>query len=391
VSISLSNKDITSINIINQVARNSLSINKSIHLNIILYWIRKLDIQIQDFFTLGMPDEFIESIFHKATKLINGLCCIAPWCVSFNKPGSLKKTLTSKNTRKSGQVFHYYMYCTKCGIQYCNDNYSLEMIERGYFINLAWNNIRKSLYKQYSLKILAAEFNTTVDKTRRSIIFLVANKLVDSEELSLNIPKYHDYEIIEKIKIMISKGMLMKNIKSELSLTYNEILFYWLKSDIIISYIEKNVYKTENHTLNRYNDVEINNSIDLVITHNKNNLFLEAIDFLNEHNLQITIKNMSTYLNVCPETLRNWGLLPYIKKAKQDKKNKEHEDNITSFILSAEKIVNDMLSSNEEILSDEVYKRIRKKRNVIVRQYPEVTKKISQIIKEGKSRSKSYS
>jgi len=81
--ISLSDNDMTSITTIKQVARDSLSTRKSIHLNIILYWIRKLDISFEDFLALDISNKFIESLFNKKTKLIGQIACISPWCCNF--------------------------------------------------------------------------------------------------------------------------------------------------------------------------------------------------------------------------------------------------------------------------------------------------------------------
>jgi len=259
------------------------------------------------------------------------------------------------------------------------------MIERRYFIDLAWNKVRTSLYKKYSLKELAVEFDTSIDKIRCSIIFLTSNNLISDEELPLNLPKQHDYEIVEKIKTMINQGMLMKNIKSELCLTYNELLFYWLKSDIMINYIERNSSKSDSCILLSQNHLEVSDHDPINDKNiNKSELIFQAIGFLNNNNSTITIKSISNYLGVCPETLRNWGVLHLIKQAKQNRRSKEDNNNRINLVLSAEKIVNDMLLNNEQVLSDEVYKKLGRKRNSIVRTYPEVTEQINKIIKHGK-------
>ena len=370
----MSPTEASNIGSIKQIARESKSNQTFIHLQSILYWIRKLNTPINKFFALYVPDTFIERTLSKREPLANKYYCIAPWCTSYSKSGSLCRTGTYKKTTKGKSVSYYYLYCNECGTEYYIDKSKRQLIERGYFINLAWNKVKDLLNEQYSLRQLARTLDTTVDKVLRSIIFLAANSLIDKGLISIKLPELHDDKTIEKMRNGIKQGMPAKKMRKRLHLSYNDFLFYWLRSDLTVSRIER--------CLGRPKPEEQNNM-------NKE-ACAKAIDFLKNHNIKITIKTVSNYLDVCPETLRNWGVFDDIKQAKAAQIAREQKINRMLYIKNAEKIVEELLENEKEITSQAVYEKIGKHRTVLARSYPGITQEISKIINKGKQLSKTF-
>jgi len=72
------------------------------------------------------------------------------------------------------------MYCECCGTKYCRDSSHASLLERGYFINFAWERVNPLLCIDTSLSSLSEKLNSPEDKVKRAIIFLATNKLIDS-------------------------------------------------------------------------------------------------------------------------------------------------------------------------------------------------------------------
>ncbi len=348
-----------------QVARETKSTQTFIHLKNILYFARKNNMSLEDFFTCQIPNDFIDNIFMRPVLLKNNYHCIAPWCKNYLKAGNLKRTTTSVKHLSSGQTLGYYMYCPCCGIEYAIDNTTKELKERGYFISLAWDKIKNSLDSGLSLDKLATLFSTTEDKIKRCIIFLSANSLINRQNLQIELPKEHDVGIDEKIIELINLGWGSKKIRASLDLSHNSFLYYWFLPQIRIAYINRHILRPDK-------------------TKNENNLCSEldhAIKYLVEKNSLITVKSICSILNTCPETLRNWGLLDKIQKAKTVQSGIIRKNQSNLYIDSSKKYILQQNLSGIHVYSDQLYLHLGKKRTVIVRTMPEVTRKISNLLK----------
>lgn len=361
----LSKNEIITIKGIYQVARETKFTQTFIHLKNILYFTRKNNMSLEDFITCQIPNDFIDNIFKRPILLKNNYHCIAPWCKNYLKAGNLKRTTTSVKHLSSGQTLGYYMYCPCCGAEYAIDNTTKELKERGYFISLAWDKIKNSLGTGLSLDKLATLFSTTEDKVKRCIIFLSANSLINKKNLHIELPKEHDLRIEEKIIELINLGWGSKKIRASLDLSYNYFLYYWFLPQIRIAYINR-------HTSRPY---KINNE------NNLSSKLDEAIKYLIENNSLITVKSICGMLNTCPETLRNWSLLDKIQKAKNEQAEIIRNNQSNLYIDSSKKYILQQNLSGIHVYSNQLYLHLGKKRTVIVRTMPEVTRKIADLLK----------
>lgn len=348
-----------------QVARETKSTQTFIHLKNILYFARKNNMSLEDFFTCQIPNDFIDNIFKRNILLKNNYLCIAPWCKNYLKTGNLKRTTTSVKHLSSGQTLGYYMYCPCCGVEYAIDNTTKELKERGYFISLAWDKIKNSLDSGLSLDKLATLFSTTEDKVKRCIIFLSANSLINKKNLQIELPKEHDLRIEEKIIELINLGWGSKKIRATLGLNQNSFLYYWFLPQIRIAHINRHILRPDKIK----NDNKLSNELD------------HAIKYLIENNSLITVKSICSILNTCPETLRNWSLLDKIQKAKNAQAEIICKNQSALYIDSSKKYILQQNLSGIHVYSDELYLHLGKKRTVIVRTMPEVTRKIADLLK----------
>lgn len=362
--IKLSKRELIALKGIYQIARESKSNQSSLHLKNTLYFSRLSKVSLEKLLTTKIPDDFIDNILIKPMMLKNYYHCIAPWCKNYLRSGRLERTATSTKHLSSGQTLNYYLYCPCCGTEYAiNEN--KELGERGYFIDLAWNKVKNSLNNDMSLSQLAELFDSTEDKIKRCIIFLSANSLISKNNLQIKLPKVHDNSLKEKIIELVNNGILGKKIKSSLGLSYNSFLYYWFLPEIQIAYINRHISRPDK----RKCENTLSNELDAAINH------------LVKNNINISVKSVCKVLNISSETLRNWNLLDVIQKAKNKliatnmKKIKE------MYLIESEHYIKRQNLSGNHVYSDQLYLHLGKKRTVIVRTMPEVTRKISNLLK----------
>lgn len=361
----LSRNELTTSKGIYQIARESKSTQTFLHFKTALYFSRLSNTPLEEFFTSMIPNDFIESIFKKPSLLKNSYYCIAPWCKNYLRAGKLETTTTSTKHLSSEYTLNYYMYCPCCGTEYAIDKKSKEIKERGYFISVAWNKIKNSLGSGLSLDKLTALFSTTEDKVRRCIIFLSANSLINNQNLQIDLPKEHDNHIKEKIIEFINLGWGSKKIRATLGLNQNSFLYYWFLPQIRIAYINRHVLRPDK--------IKNENNLPSELDH--------AIKYLIEKNSLITVKSICSILNTCPETLRNWSLLDKIQKAKNVQAEIIRKNQSALYIDSSKKYIIQQNLSGIHVYSDDLYLHLGKKRNVIVRTMPDVTRKIADLLK----------
>lgn len=351
-----------------QIARKSKTTQTFIHLSTILHLLRTADVSFKDFAEMEIPKDFIESILKHDSRMVDQYSCLAPWCEGYLKPGTLKRTATSTKKRKDGNTYNYYMYCSKCGLEYCL-NKDKKIVERGNFISFAWEKLWPKIDDLQTLRQFASNLGSTVDKTRRAIVFLAANNLIKSENLPIEVPNTPNPELISTIIDLINLGLPAKQICNKLKVTYNQFLYHWFMPLVQISYFNRKKTRISQCT----------GSLK------RRKAFESAIDYFLRNNKTITIQAVTKYLGICPETLRLWGLLTELKKAKksqQEIRHKKYEACIKQF---AEEIIRELQVNSEPVTSKEVYKRIGRSRNSIVRSHPQVTQHITQLITNDKN------
>jgi hypothetical protein len=122
------------------LARNNKIEQSFISLDTVLRILRACNVSMETFLTTEVPVGFIKSLcISKKIAPIKEFACMAPWCKGYLKPGTLKRTGTLKKSLGDGHVYSFYMFCSKCGVKYSIRYEDSTLVERGYFIELAWN------------------------------------------------------------------------------------------------------------------------------------------------------------------------------------------------------------------------------------------------------------
>lgn len=357
----------TTMSSIIQIARSTKSSLTFIHLGSILYFLRKCSIPIQNFFNMNLPQEYIESILNPKTRLIDNHCCQAPWCKQYLKNGSLKRSPTSLKLHKSGRTLKYYMYCESCATEYALDTNGF-LCERSYFIQFAWNKVRPLLSSCSTLKEITLKLNSSQDKVTRSIIFLAANHLITQDDLPVNMPSTHNDTIMSRIKDNVIKGIPAKKIRSELGLKYNDFLYYWLSTECQLLQFNKKIRRPDKASSQE----------------ERERIFTSVVEELIDSGIPITINSICEKIDICPESLRLWGLLPKVKEYKRMQSSLFKESYRNEILIKVNEILYKSHSSNNQINSEELYKSIGVNRTVLVRNFPDLTKYIHERLLEYK-------
>ena len=340
-----------------QGVRNSKSTETEIHLNTILSIIRNREIPLEKFLVMSVQKDFAQMIFAKSEKLLNQLCCQVSWCPQSKTPGQLIRTNTTIKTHKDGASLKYYMYCPHCSTEYALNKANNLITIREPLISLANQIIQSSPHSPSTLSILATEHHASIDAMRRSLIFLISNKLISETLVQLNLPTHLQPHIKNAILDDVIAGIPMKQIQKKFNLRYNEFLFYWLNIEIRLA--------THNHHISRPDKLSSPEEHFYLID--------DAIQFLTMSKRAITIKSICEHLNVCPETLRNWGGLEYIKASKSlqsQQLNDEFRQN------TREKVDIYFNHANQEscsVTSQDIYTYLGINRTVLVRKSPDLT------------------
>jgi hypothetical protein len=357
----------TTMSSIMQLARCTKSSLTFIHLGSILHFLRKCNVPIQEFFSMNLPQEYIVSILRPKVRLIDNLTCQAPWCKQYLKNGSLKRTPSSLRIHKSGDTLKYYMYCKSCATEYALDTNGL-LCERSFFIQFAWNKVRPLLSSCCTLKELTLKLNSSQDKVTRSIIFLAANHIIAQDDLPVNIPSTNNEVIMSRIKDNVIKGIPAKKIRSELGLKYNDFLYYWLSIECQLLQFNKKVRRPDKASSKE----------------ERERMFTSVVEELIDSRIPITINSICEELDICPESLRQWGLLPKVKEYKNLQTDLFKENYRDEILNKANEVLYKTHLSNNQISSEELYKSIGVSRTVLVRNFPDLTKYIHERLLEYK-------
>lgn len=359
--------NISTISSLLQTCRGTSSTMRHTHLNTLFTVIREKEMPLDEFANLSAPETFIESVLKQDSPLKELYSCQAPWCPSYGQPGSLSRTATSTKRKKDGTHLNYYLFCKECGIEYAIDSSSKGILERGYYIELGWNKVKRLAEEGYSKREISRLLGVPEDKVLRCLIFLIANTLITPENYNFELPKKPKAEIINEFMKLIQTGDKVKQIRKTLKLSYSEFLYYWSLPEVKIFWLKTTIPASRVYKKDWVTQLPIVNKILL------------------KHPEPITIKRVSQMLSIHPESLRLQGLLPEIAEAK--KKQKEILQNERSVILKtqADEAIKKLKENNLQTTSEAVYKILGIGRTVLVRTHPEVTAYISKILKAAKS------
>lgn len=138
---------------------------------------------------------------------------------------------------------------------------------------------------------------------------------------------------------------------------YNDFLFYWLTEAIRKFYIKNVLKRSDKHSSQFEREYQLESAINNLAAKNK----------------PITVKDICKFLNISPETLRNWGFLNKVKEYKSIQKVKLDEELKQDITQKAEELFAHLQIKREQITSDNLYKSLGKRRTVIVRKFPDLT------------------
>ncbi|MTI80833.1 MAG: TniQ family protein [Firmicutes bacterium] len=348
-----------------QTARHTRSKDQCLSIKVLLEIVRSLSIGFTDFAEIKVPLSFKESVYRNVT-LKEKYSCVAPWCNSYNAPGSLKRTSTSVKSLEDGRKFKYYLYCQDCSTQYAIDYYTNILVERGYFIELAWDKVKQLLNGEHTLAKISSILGETKDRVKRSIIFLATNNLVDRKNVCIHVPESdEEIKVLTLINRIKKESGSIKNIWRELGWNYNEFLYYWFKPEVQLVYINRKIANPQKR-------------VDKSIMHKK---VIKILTNYLEIDSTITIENIAKELSVCHETLRRHGTLPIIKEFKEGQK-KARFNREKQVLLSEIKNIYECLSRRgHSITSTKIYEELGQSRNAIYKRHPEVTNFVTKLVK----------
>lgn len=336
-----------------------------VHLSLVLSVLRLRDMSCAEFSRLEVPCSFVESVLSEKKPLCKAYTCMAPWCQSFGKPGSLERTATSKKV-VDGQHLNYYMRCQHCLSECAIDASTRGLTERGYFISLGWGKVRERLLKGERIKEIARSLGEQPDKILRCAMFLAANNLLPHEILKSYVPAVLDSIATGTIIASISNGDSVKKLWKEKKWSYREFLYYWFLPEVRLAWLSK---------VRRFPERKSDPA-------NRGRLVAAALKELDRKGEQVTILKVCGVLGISQETLRLWGVLPIVKEHKLRKNETEYYQREAEYIRKADSAIVKLRLENQVVLSELVYKELGVRRTVLVRNYPSVTAYIHQRLKE---------
>ncbi|MFX3636700.1 MAG: TniQ family protein [Candidatus Pristimantibacillus sp.] len=332
-----------------QHARQSLAQDRTLHISFLLSTLKNNEIEIKEFLELELPAIFREAIYSKRISLKDKLFCLAPWCSSYKKSGSLKKTGTSLKRRASGNVLKYYLVCNTCGCEYAiNEEDQLE--ERMYFIE-AFNKLKEQVFVEPSLKELVLKTGLTADKVRRSLAYFRSRNTFQDIDYQSGIVIKEDF-LSEFIKA-IDKGETIKAINNwNCWEDHNEYLTYRYHIRVIQALNKKDMKVIE-------------------IKPDKKHEIINLLECMYEQDEEISLKTVCEKLGVCDETIRYWGCNKVISEMKEKQKERRILEKKT---LIYSKVDDFFLNNiNTKLSAAEIYRHIEFQRNVLWRIAPEIT------------------
>jgi hypothetical protein len=332
-----------------QHARGSLSNKRTLHISFILNALKENEIEVEEFLELEVPSIFIKSLRSEIVLKKDQISCLAPWCSSYQKPGSLKKTGTSLKRKENGRVLKYYLVCDTCGCEYAlNEVDQLE--ERTYFIK-AFNKLNDQENQTSNLKEIMLITNDTADKVKRCFAYFRSRNVLDDFDFykGLLVKK----ELLNKFIKALDSGESIKAIRKwDCWESYNNFLTYRYHNKVI-------------QTIHKHREKILN--IDPL----KKDKVIELLESMFEENENISLNSVCERLGVCVETIRNWGCNNTISEMKEKQKVARRLDKneliyskVDSFLLQ---------NKSKKISAAEIYNHIKIQRTILWRIAPEIT------------------
>jgi hypothetical protein len=341
-----------------QHARDSLSQKRTLHISFILKTLFDNQITMDQFLSMPIPQNFIDSVRREVVPKYDQHFCIAPWCSSYLNPGSLVKTGTSLRRLTSGELRYYYLACKKCGCEYAL-NKAGELAERTYFIE-GYNRLKDIVFVEKSVKRLASESGFTEDKVRRCLAYFQSRNIFSEADNTTNL----DFTLLNDFVSALEKGKTIKEVQTwNRWESYNHFLLHRFHSNVMQALIQ--VKRPRSH----YNDSTVNRE-----------RVHQVLKQMLQGGKDITISSVSDIVGVSPETLRNWGCNQDIASVKNYQKEQRIQQMRNSLYNSIDKYFE--IRKKVIVYSSELYQYLGKKRTVLWRISPEITSYVSEMVNQ---------
>ncbi|GLX71426.1 TniQ family protein [Paenibacillus glycanilyticus] len=325
-----------------QVARNSLSKKRTLHIETLLRILIHYRMDIRAFIVLDIPCSFRDSLLN-TRKNVSNFCCSAPWCNFFNKQGSLVSTGTGTKKYKNGQILHTHVGCTACGCRFALTRNN-QIITKDDFIQ-AFEVIKTTDSDEADISRLSNYSN----RKRKRVIAYFKTRSVFSN-LSYTVDNNKLRGVIEDVQ----KGKTLSEIQLWNCWISEEEFFVYRYHSAVLK--ELLCYKRP-ALPRKIRDIYYPKIIALG-------------EFYLENDQEITVEGISTEIGVSSNTLSKWGYNKVIK----DYREKQREIRLQKWKENIYRDIDFFFESNvsEKILSQDVYKSIGVKQSYLCHFAPEI-------------------
>ncbi|QQE78365.1 TniQ family protein [Alicyclobacillus sp. SO9] len=339
-----------------QHARNSLAEKRALHLGLLMSLLHDLHISMSEFLVTEVPRPFVDSLTQSTDPLVQRLACVAPWCSSFERPGSLMKTGTTYKEYSDGTSSKYFMACTDCGCEYAlvNDG---EIQERTSFI-AGYHQIMPLIHLGMSIKKVSAHLSQPVDQIQRVGAYF-STRLDIAGQVVLNA------KLLRRFVTAVADGETLRSIQQ------------WPQWDSYQAYLRYRYHSDVMRALHMYKRTRESKRQDLAARRRQ---VRQVLDSLVREDVNITIRTVCKMLKVCPETIRNWNCNELIFEAKRNQAAERSAHKLAKVVPKAEELFT--IHQKEEVLSAQLYEFIGVGRTVLWRQAPEITAHLSLMLRE---------
>ncbi|WP_336765901.1 TniQ family protein [Paenibacillus sp. USHLN196] len=278
-----------------QFARSSMNHKRSIHLNTLIRFLCELKLTFKEFMKIDVTREFKEFILNNnVVRNSTRYFCQAPWCISYQKTGSLR--FTGTNVKGKGkQRLKWYMCCYECGCEYAIVEDTL--IERSYFIK-GYLRLKDKDISQLSKKEISLITCLTKSQIRRLYAYLTGRGLTCTSGY-----KYDDHLVVDFVDALTAGERISNIVKWPCWDNEEHYFVYRYHTRVIQALIMKK--NNQPHRKNK-NDIKYE--------------LATACKQLIQSDMKITNHEISKTLGITVQTLTKWGLHEYIKKIKHTQK-----------------------------------------------------------------------
>lgn len=326
---------------------------------------------LEEFSQISVPQSFINDVYklYSSKRKIEDYKCIAPWCKSYNTPGSLIRTASGKSSKYEGTEVDFanitYLFCNKCGVRYGLDKND-KLFERGYLIELGWEKVVPGIRAGITANQLAKTEGVYRNKIMNCVLYFIARGLVPDEIKKKYMPKGVNQEKIKHFKSLVERGYYKEDIKEKMALSSYQMVFYSSLPELTPVLLSRVRPKKKGVT-----EVDTGHLVE------------KAIESLLLQDKRVNIRSVASALAIKSEALKYWQAIPQIKEAaKRQKENKKNQE----YLALREKVENIIIALKDEgeLENRRVYEDLGSRALNIKSKFPGLYYYISAVVKDYK-------